>query len=521
MKTLFLQTYKLNSALLSNSIIYRLRKLPLVKHIVPGELYGNEAISAFIFVLTALFTIGKELLGKALFLGILIFAAHFSPTYLSENLLVIYFAFTLTFSFVSNQYLQASKEKYYAIQLMRIDANEYCVMDFTMTSLINMASMFIVLLIFTFIFSLPIYYCIAFPIFQLIIKTMSTSLWLTYYEHHKKVLIDLWYVQAIVMIIGILLAMSGVNQQIYLPDIIFILICTIGSILGYCFYQNILKTKTFKSYFKKKLTLNTVIFDAESVANITKNNIKKQLSYDRDIHSDKKGYDFFNDLFFQRHKKILMNSAIRFAGIFGAIFLVLIGVLWFMPETRLQAALTLETHLASFLMIMYFTNRGAKVTMAMFVNCDSSMLTYRFYRQPKSLLNLFTQRLKTLLIVNLLPSLVISLGLIIALYISDASTPYLNYALIFIMINAMSIFFSVHYLILYYLLQPYNINLQAKGYLYNIISSITYLVCYYMINARFALFPFTISVIVFCVLYILISLYLVYKMAPRTFHLKN
>lgn len=67
---------------------------------------------------------------------------------------------------------------------------------------------------------------------------------------------------------------------------------------------------------------------------------------------------------------------------------------------------------------MYFLNTGKVVTNAMFMNCDHSMLSYRFYRQPNTLLSLFKERLKTLIILNLIPALTMSLVISILLAVS-------------------------------------------------------------------------------------------------------
>lgn len=521
MIALFRETFKLSNAILVNSIIYRLRKLPLLKYIVPGKLYGNDAVNMVVIIMSCILKIGSKLATQAFCFLFICFLAKLFNEHLSQNMLVIFIAFTCTFSVVTNSTLQASKDKYYAIQLMRIDGNQYGIMDFTMNALVNVIRCFLVVLVLSIIMGFPIYYSIAFPLFLLSMKTISTIGWLTYYKTHREMQINKTAFLLPVYILGIILAAAGTYFQIYMSDMIFIIITMVCLMISYFAYAAIQKTTLFSPYYKKRLTLNMVVFNADEASQIAKKRITKQISYDVHVNSKKKGYELFNELFVQRHKKILMNSALRISVIYSLFLISAITLLYFIPEARKDTALYIQNHLPIFLMIMYFTNRGAKVTMAMFVNCDSSMLTYRFYRQPKSLLRLFTQRLKTMMKVNLVPSFVVSLGLVITLFVCDQQIEPIVYILVFIVINAMSAFFSVHNLILYYLLQPYNINLQAKGYLYNIITSITYIVCYRMVNIQLNLYLFTISVILFCILYILISLFLVYRMAPRTFKLKN
>ena len=169
---------------------------------------------------------------------------------------------------------------------------------------------------------------------------------------------------------------------------------------------------------------------------------------------------------------------------------------------------------------MYAINRSSSVTQAMFMNCDHSMLTYRIYRTPKVILGLFKERLKTLIIINLLPSTLIGLGLAILLYLSGGTENPLNYMVLFVSIIAMSIFFSVHYLVMYYLLQPYNVNTEMRSSTYKVVQAITYFVCYYMIQIQLPTLSFGITVIAFCIAYSLISLIIAYKYAPKTFKLR-
>ena len=178
------------------------------------------------------------------------------------------------------------------------------------------------------------------------------------------------------------------------------------------------------------------------------------------------------------------------------------------------------TSLPYFVFIMYVINRGSVITQAMFINCDSSMLNYRFYRQPKVILELFKKRLKTLIKINMIPSLVIAIGLPFLLFVTGGTSNDLNYILLFISIISLSVFFSVHHLVIYYLLQPYDINMKAKSSTYSIVNGITYFICYLCIDLSYPTLIFATFVTLFSVIYILVALYLVYKYAYKTFKLK-
>ena len=85
----------------------------------------------------------------------------------------------------------------------------------------------------------------------------------------------------------------------------------------------------------------------------------------------------------------------------------------------------------------------------------------------------------------------------------------------------MSMFFSIHYLTAYYLLQPYTAGTEMKSGTYRIVMILTYLVCYAMMNLRLPILLFGVACIVFCVLYSILASILVYKFAPQTFRLRT
>ena len=173
-----------------------------------------------------------------------------------------------------------------------------------------------------------------------------------------------------------------------------------------------------------------------------------------------------------------------------------------------------------FVFVMYIINRGQIITQAMFMNCDHSMLTYSFYRSPKAILGLFKERLKSLIIINLIPAFVIGTGLALILFATGGTDNILNYIVLIVSIIAMSIFFSVHYLVIYYLLQPYNYNSEIKDSRYQIVNFITYIVCYFTLKLQLPTMYFGLFTVCFSIIYCILSLFLAYKLAPKTFKIK-
>ncbi|MFR5190839.1 MAG: hypothetical protein ACLTEH_06370, partial [Clostridia bacterium] len=250
------------------------------------------------------------------------------------------------------------------------------------------------------------------------------------------------------------------------------------------------------------------------------NNTFKQIEMDTTDTSSKKGFAYFHEIFVKRHKKILTKSAKKTAIIALVIMAIVLILTQYNQNFREKINEILLVYLPYFVFIMYMINRGTVVTRAMFMNCDHSMLTYRFFRSPQTILRLFKERLKTLIYINLIPALVIGLGLPCILWISGGTENPLNYIVLFVSIVSMSIFFSVHYLVLYYLLQPYNVHIEMKSSTYTFAQSITYIVCYMMLKVQLPIISFGIATVIFSVLYCIIALGLVYRLAPKTFKLR-
>ena len=177
-------------------------------------------------------------------------------------------------------------------------------------------------------------------------------------------------------------------------------------------------------------------------------------------------------------------------------------------------------NLPYFVFIMYFVNRGTGFTNVLFMNCDHSLLTYSFYKRPECILRLFKIRLREIMKVNLLPAAVIGAGLALLLYLSGGTKEPLDYVVLVISILCISMFFSVHYLTIYYLLQPYNAGTEIKSGTYRVVVTGTYFVCYGVMRMDVPTLVFGMGTVVFCVAYCMIACVLVYKLAPKTFRLR-
>lgn len=441
----------------------------------------------------------------------------------ADTFLHLFVFLTLCGGVLNTYMLNPTKDKYYAIVLMNIDARKYALSSYYY----QLIKLIIGFLPFTILFGtmakIPLWIQIALPFFVVSIKLIVMNYSLYDFKKTKKASNEnipdkvVWSIVIICLLLAYGLPAINiiVNQEIFLYIFIVTLIIGIYSLI------KIHNFKEYKKMYKQILsTSNVYMVENNAGTKAMKENSLKQIELDKSYTSNKSGFAYFHDLFVKRHRKILTKAVKKQSIIIVLIFAVIIIGIQMNSEFKGRINNVLLQYLPYFVFVMYLINRSSTVTQAMFMNCDHSMLTYRIYRTPKVILGIFKERLKTLIKINLLPASIIGIGLALLLFLSGGTDNVLNYVVLIVSIISMSIFFCVHYLVMYYLLQPYNVNTEIKSSTYKAVQAITYFVCYYMIQIQLPTLSFGIAMIVFCIAYCLISLILAYKYAPKTFKLR-
>ena len=175
-----------------------------------------------------------------------------------------------------------------------------------------------------------------------------------------------------------------------------------AAITGAVSICKILHFSDYRPMYQKILSQPFSQMDTARAAN--KKAAENIISADAAITSRKKGFEYLNELFIRRHRKILWKSSLRIAAVCLALFLLICLAFFFEPEIKTEINEILMTFLPYFVFIMYAINRGTVFTKALFMNCDHSLLTYSFYKQPKMVLKLFSIRLREIIKINLVPA---------------------------------------------------------------------------------------------------------------------
>ncbi len=506
-----------------NGILYSLKQIPLLKKILPQTLYRVRGLKIFANVLSVIFEVLSVFLGKLLYFITMVCGIGMLYDKVPSNQIYLHILLFLTFigAWINTGLFNPTKDKYYAMILMRMSAREYTVVNYVYLIL----KVIIGFLPFSVLFGLgngiPLWFCILFPFCAAGIKMAAAAYSLRDYEkrgivyNENKLNKYLWVMTALILAAAYGLPAIG----IVLPAAVSITVFLAFIPAGCAGLRKILKFQNYREINRQLLyQLNNQM---DSAKQAVKKTTQEAISADASITSKRRGFEYLNELFIKRHQKILWKAAKKITFVCAAIIFISLLALYLAPQAKDKVNRLILNWLPYFTFIMYAINRGTGFTRALFMNCDHSLLTYSFYKQPGLILKLFRIRLREIIKINIMPAFVIGGGLSLILYASGGTDNPLNYIVLFVSIICMSVFFSIHYLTVYYLLQPYNAASEMKSGTYQIIMSVTYFICYIMMQVKIPLLIFGICCIAFCVIYSIAACILIYRLAPKTFRLRT
>lgn len=514
-------SFQLKNAYRVNSIIYSLKQIPIIKNILPATLYKSKGLKIFAQFISILMEVGSVFIGKAIYMFLMIMIPL--NLYKGINEVDAYTHMLLLLTIIglmqNTNMFNPNKEKYYAIVLMRMNAKEYTLASYGYYIFKIIVGFMPFSIMFVLGFRVPLLFAIIMPFCIAGGKMSMAALYLARYKkrgilkNENKSSYSEW-----ALIIALLVFAYGgpaINWIIpgFLSMGLMILmipagLLAIGAIASFEYYTEINKE---------------ILNDETRQTDSCKVDVKKQNEgniTDSSLTSDKKGLEYLNDLFVKRHKKILWQATKRITAIVSGIFAVGTIVIIAWPETKEIANHVILSVLPPVTFFMYAFNRGQSYTSALFMNCDHSMLTYPFFKNSESILKLFQLRLRVLIKMNLIPGICVGAGLCWILWLSGGTESVSTYLIILITVIAMSVFFSIHYLTIYYLLQPYNARTEMKSGMYTIVTGVTYFLCYLQINLDVPLKIYGLLWIGFSIFYNVIACMLVYKFAPKTFRIR-
>lgn len=532
---IFVTSFKVSFTQNANLLIYFLKRAPLVGKKAPEKLYKQMLVKIIMGIICGIWILLSELFKKFLYFGIMLLL----PAYLIANkearilpeFLHIFFFLSFVLSPLTKGAIFEINDMsaFHMITLMRADARKYYLGEI----LYRMLKDFIYFLPPITIIGLIIGYsplnAIVLILELMAFRLMASALDLYTYEKTGTILAQKLFFVIPLLLMGFAAAYAlpllGITIDFrFLLFNIFVIFPILA--LGALSFLYLWKYKGYAPIAKLMLNILDLVDVEISEADINfqlvkldENKMNKK-DLNTEIFDKKQGYEYLNSLFFLRHRRILVLPIKTKSAIIGVVFIIGMFLVLFFPSTSEVIVQIIEKSAPALVFIMYTLSTGDTICKAMFYNCDSSLLRYSYYREDKVILANFTSRLKTTIILNIVPAIILSLAITFVVIASGASSTLISLIHLFLCILCLSCFFSIHHLFMYYVLQPYTAELTVKGSLFNFINVVVYLISYFSIRIKTSSYNFTLGVLVITILYMAVALILIYKLAPRTFKLK-
>ena len=308
------------------------------------------------------------------------------------------------------------------------------------------------------------------------------------------------------------------GRNFFSPFVVFLY--GIVLILGGVLLTGFKREKEYAIYWMEQLKEAQVIVKEASPLNI---NVKKSMTAETTQEfSHLRGNDYLNAMLFFRYRHTLRKGllwrlgGITLLGVGGtAVSFFMGGIL------EIESLSALVATIPALLFIMYSVSFGKKIVEIAFVNCDFAMLNYPTYRQRDSILKGFLFRFKKTLFYNGIigGAIFFFVSLIGSVSVGTLDLGFIS--LMALVIASFTVFLSFHELFLYYLLQPFTMDMKVKNPVYSVISNGLYWVFWLGMDIRLPSTWIAFAIAGISVLYVLVGLLVMIKKAPQTFRLKG
>ncbi len=514
----------------TNAIIHSFRSIPIIGKLLPVELYSIGALKIFAGVITAIWDILKIFLGKFLSSAIIFIV----PAILGETQLErmggafihIFVLWTIVGAYINTVMFNSDINDYYAVVQLNIDARKYILSSY----IYDMIRIIVGYIPFTVLFGtvlckLSLGITLTMPFFVVLAKTVMCWVYIKIYDITGKFptgSISGWITAPLTVVLFAAAYILPFTGLAIISENIYYIVFAAAAVMGTIALIMMFRYKNFRAFYRQFLNYSQSEHAKimANAVNTTADTNRKYIGHNLDIVSNKNGFEYLNDMFIKRHFRLLMKPVLIISLSAAAVFAGMAVLSTFDSELRADINDAVFGIMSISLFIMYVISRGQAFTQALFINCDHCLLTFPFYKEPKSILKLFAIRLKSLVKINIIPAIVISIGMLVVIALTGGTEYEIYYVLIPFTIIMMSVFFSVHYMTIYYLLQPYTASTQIKCATYSFINGATYVVCYVFMQLHLNPLPMSVVVSVFCVIYCIAACVLVYKYAAKTFKIR-
>ena len=483
--------WRLQATTWANRLIYYAQRLPLLRQFVSERAYAavgakrTAGIAAVVLMLV--FGLGSSLLyfGAMMALPLHLWAAEWVADDRRALFVHMYFCLSAVMAAVSSaKVLEPTKIKYTAVRLMRIAPTRYM----RATLIYRYATFFAYQLV----AMLVIGRSLGITVLQAILLVGAVTLWrvgtewlhLALYRSSGVVLVKKMGTVMLVTLLAAALAYLPLTPVDLIPAFgdtilrqhpILALFLLFGAVTGYVLLRKTDYTAAVREATNRDdplLNMERVFTDAHksSVQASVKDysDLQPFKPSDKEEATRKKGYAYAHQIFMTRHRSLIRGPLRKRLAIIGIIGVVFTTMAVLMADTLPVASL--EEFVPFVILVMLYFAMGDHLCKTWFYHCDMPLMRYPFYR--KDAVQHFRLRLGHLLRMNVLIGTSLAAVLTVAvLIVSGGQVPDFLLPL-WLLTLSLAVFFSVHHLMLYYLLQPYTTELNTKNPFFFLINTL-------------------------------------------------
>ncbi len=545
-----------------NKFIYTLKNIPFIGKYIPEELYARVSLKRALGVFAGICSIFGDILKKLFYfifiivIGVIIMVDE--KTGFGESgkiiLWIFFFMNFLAGSFVNSKLCACDEKDYLLVGLLRIDARKYFLLKVFKSQITQIIYYTVFMLVAQHIFDGDIkntlFYMVGFAAFRFIGEAFRLYLNDRFgmpFMDKNKLLYILYNAYTVVIFFAaygtsfllLFLKYSMEMKNIVFPDICVIaanpVFLVVSLILAAFSIRYIVNYKNYPFVAKRLAGFSTVMqqkAQVEEVSNVNKNieaDDLKEKEVGKHIFEEKEGYEYLNAIFFERHKKIFsrprkLKTAVSFIIMAASI----VGLVVFKAGSTAKEFNSfandmwnaMDRVMTIFVFLMYCITSGRSITRALFYNCDHSLMKYGYYRRPDAILKNFRIRLRFMLKSELPMVVVLCVGFVIDTIILGKADQWVKLLSITACIVLLSIFYSVVYLCMYYIFQPYTEGGKETGVGYSVCKGVIYVASYSCLQIDTLPQYFAAIIMVVTVVGLVLGYALAYLMAPKRFVLK-
>lgn len=526
-------TLQIEMSMNLNSLIYFLKRVPGIKRLFQkvGYEHNSEAkafvmISMIYEIIKMIFKIGL-LLAFGILFPLFFVKYRYSDVQIQDTYNHVYLVFYILLPYISDRVLSPSQRKFICVKVMRMNAKNFMVADYLPQDILRLL---IEIVMFYFVavgFHLNVFLVILLVVAKHFYSITFEALHVLSYEKTNKFFHKRLAFVSIYMLVGLTVgySLSLLNLVLPIPELIMVIIALIGIAAGLIGWKYLLNFPYYDLAFNDANVASDLSIDKSKIkaeANFRTVKLNEKEYSNAELVTTKydniAGYEYLNAIFFERHRRVLIRPILVELVVIAVALLVSAIVILVSNDVKLIFVKEVLKQFPAVIFICYLMSTGPKATKAMFYNCDISLLRYGFYRESGSVLATFTLRARNVIGTNLIPAAFMSIGLFILELVAGGTGREL--LPVGLLVLTMSIFFSVHNLVLYYLLQPYSTDLSVKNPLFSVINGATYFLSFLCFEMKTAPENFLFYTVLGTAVYVVLALIAVYKFAPRTFTVK-